>query len=69
MSDQAETLRLQSGEWVRVRSYDPSTLGLVRMVSEDEDREQSCVDIRPDEARALAALLLKHADRAEGRGT
>lgn len=25
--------------------------------------------ITPAEARALAALLLKHADRAEGRGT
>lgn len=25
--------------------------------------------IPPEKARALAALLLKHADRAEGRGT
>lgn len=67
MSEQAETLHLQSEEWVRVRSYDPRTLGLVRMVSKDEDGVSSCVDIRPAEARALAELLLRHADRAEGK--
>lgn len=36
----------------------------------DELHEERCcgMALTPAEARALAALLLKHADRAEGRG-
>lgn len=68
MSEQAETLHLQSEEWVRVRSYDPKTsLGMVSMASKDEHGDAACVDLRPAEARVLAGWLLRHADRAEGR--
>lgn len=35
----------------------------------DNDGDCGCAEMKPAEARVLAALLLKHADRAEGRGT
>lgn len=33
----------------------------------DTDTDWTSADLTPDEARKVAALLLKHADRAEGR--
>lgn len=33
----------------------------------ESDTDAVSVDLTPSEARALAALLLKHADRAEGK--
>lgn len=69
MSEQAETLHLQSEEWVRVRSFGQRRSPFVQMTSKDEHGDVACVDIEPAEARAIAALLLKHADRAEGRET
>lgn len=69
MSEQAETLHLQSEEWVRVRSFDRRRTPFVQMTSKDEYGDEACVDMEPAEARILAAWLLKHADRAEGRGT
>lgn len=41
----------------------------VWMLSGEDWEDSKSVHLRPEDARALAALLLKHADRAEGRGT
>lgn len=45
------------------------TLYLVVTEGGDAGDESAATMLPPEKARALAALLLKHADRAEGRGT
>lgn len=41
---------------------------VVSVLTEEDGGETAGIEMAPAEARALAALLLKHADRAEGRG-
>lgn len=65
-----DDLEGKGGERVRIRTYDWmakegfSTLTLSEEVGSAMHRAST--DLEPSELRALAALLLKHADRAEG---
>lgn len=39
----------------------------VSLMTEEDSAEVAALEMEPAEARALAALLVKHADRAEGK--
>lgn len=63
-----DALRLEEGGSFHFNHEDEEA-GRFGFATSDRFGGSSGVSVSPSEARALAALLLKHADRAEGRRT
>lgn len=63
-----DALTVQSGGAVFFNHEDEEP-GRFGFATQDTFGVCAAVSMAPAEAHALAALLLKHADRAEGRGT